>query len=126
MRNPQILAAFDLPPDATGAQIAARMRELAGLPPDPNSNVELWEHFIEVIEPGPNEDRRIDIAILADGIASLAIVPPDEDRFGNIAWDRELGVPRPDPDDDDVLRTFVFEEVGPRLHAAGIYNVLHL
>jgi hypothetical protein len=127
MRNPRILAAFDLPPDATGAQIAARMRELADLPADPDTNVELWEHFIEGIELGhaaSGTDLRADIAELANGIVSSAIAAPgdpDEDRFGTIPWDHELGVPYPGA--DDVLRDFVFDEVGPRLGAAGIYDV---
>jgi hypothetical protein len=127
MRNPRILAAFDLPPDATGAQIAARMRELAGLPADPDTNVALWERFIEGIELGraaSSADLRADLAELANGIVSWAIVPPGrsgEDRFGTIPWDHELGVPFPGA--DDVLRDFVFDEIGPRLGAAGIYDV---
>jgi hypothetical protein len=50
MTDPRTLAAYDLPPDATGQQIAVRMRELAGLPPDPDANTELWGRFLEMVE----------------------------------------------------------------------------
>jgi hypothetical protein len=126
MTDPRTLAAFDLPPDATGPQIAARMREIAGLPADPNTNVELWTRFLEMVEwvrtatPVP----RGDIAEVANGIVSGAIVPPgrpDEARWGTVPWDHELGVPYAEA--DDVLRAFVFNEIGPRLEAAGLYHL---
>ena len=126
MTDPRTLAAFDLSPDPTGPQVAARMRELAGLSANPDTNVGLWTRFLEAVEwshtcdPDPRRDR----AELANGIVSSAIVPPgrpDEDRFGTIPWDHELGVDFAGA--DGVLRRFVFDEVGPRLDAAGLIRL---
>ena len=127
MTDPRTLAAFDLPPGATGAHVAARMRELAGLPADPDTNVELWTHFLAMVEFArtATPDPRDDIAVLANAIVSGAIVPPgrpDEDRWGTVPWDHELGVAFAEA--DDVLRRFVFEQIGPRLEAAGLFRLL--
>lgn len=127
MIDPRILSACDLPPDATGLQIAARMRELAGLPVDPGTNVELWERFLEMVEWVRNAtpEPRGDIGEVAHGVASGAIVPPghpDEDRLGEAPWDREVASTYDDA--DDVLRMLVIEEIGPRLEAAGLFRLL--
>jgi hypothetical protein len=127
MIDSQTLAAFDLPPDATGPQIAARMRQLAGLPANPNANVELWTHFLEAVEWSRTNDPdpRCDRGQLANGIASGAIVPPGrpgEDRFGTIPWDHELGVDFAGA--DNVLRMLVIDEIAPRLDAAGLIRLI--
>jgi hypothetical protein len=127
MTDPRTLVALDLPPDPTGPQIAARMRELAGLPPDPDTNVELWMRFLDAIEWSHTNDPdpRCDRAELANGIVSWAIVPPgrpEEDRFGTIPWDHELGVPFPHA--DDVLRPLAYGEIATRLDAAGLIRLI--
>jgi hypothetical protein len=127
MTDPRTLAAFDLPPDPTGPQIAARMRELAGLPAKPDADVELWERFLDGIERvrTATPDPRADIGRFANGIVSWAIVPPDrsgEDRFGTTPWDHELGVAFAEA--DNVLRRLVSEEIGPRLDAAGLIRLM--
>jgi hypothetical protein len=127
MTDPRTLAALDLPPDATADRIASRMRDLAGLPAKPDTNVELWTRFLDAIE-WPltnNPDPRRDRGALANGIVSGAIVPPgrpDEDRFGTIPWDHELGVDYAGA--DNVLREFVIDEIAPRLDAAGLIRLI--
>ncbi len=45
-----------------------------------------------------------------------------EGAFGTEAWDRELGAGFAEA--DEMLRGLVFDEIAPRLQAAGLYRLL--
>ncbi len=127
MADVRVLEALGLLPTAADWQIAGRLRQLSGRSREDPTDVALWLRFydgIELAREGPRGARG-DEALLANRIVEHAIVPPglpDEDRYGLLAWDRELGAPQPNADEE--LRRIVFEQIAPRLARAGLYTLL--
>lgn len=127
MPDPRILAALGLPVESSDVQIAEGLRRLAGHARAESPDVGLWMRFYDGIELARHgaTGARGDKALLANRIVEYAIVPPHhdgEERFGLDAWERELG--HPDPNADEDLRRVVFDEIATRLERAGLYALL--
>jgi hypothetical protein len=76
MTDPRILASLDLAPDATGEQIARRLRALARLPEDVAAGAPLWIRFVDGVEIActMQDPPRGDPAELANYVVDYAIV----------------------------------------------------
>lgn len=128
MIDPRIFDALAIPRGASDAQVAARLRRLAGLPARGTTDPTLWVRFLEGIEVARHGagGARVDLALLANRVVEYAILPPghaDEGRWGEAAWDRELGTSP--PYGDELLRMLVIERVAPRLWNAGLFYVIN-
>jgi len=125
--DPRILGALGLRAGAPDAQVAARLRQLAGLAPDGPTDVGLWMRVVQGVETAVDHGaEKVDLALFAHGIASHAVVPPGEpeaERFGVEAWDRELGVGY--AESDEALRMLAIERLAPRLWNAGLVHIVN-
>jgi hypothetical protein len=122
MTDPRIMRALGLPEDATDEQIAERLRALAGLPPG-TTDAALWARFLAAVDLAGRVGRglREDDAELANGVVSSSIAPPrhaGEQRFGGVAWDREIGLGR--YMSDEWLRGFVCDTIVPLVEDIGM------